>query len=116
MSYTALIADAIQTAFSSLGDLVTTCTYTTRGAYDPATGSTSAGTGYSCSAVITTYNAVETDGTLIKATDRKAIVRAASLTVTPTTEGTLTVGTNTYAVVNVSSDPATATYELQLRA
>jgi hypothetical protein len=116
MSYRQLISSAIDTAFNALGDLVTTCTYRTKGEYSPSTGTVGAGTDYSCPAVITEYDFRDVDNTLIMATDRKAIVRAASLAVQPTTEGVFLIGSKQFAIITVRTDPAGATYELQLRA
>lgn len=59
---------------------------TTQGAYNPSTGGMSAGTSinYTCLVVVTEYNDFVIDGTLVKRGDKKLLVAAKDLDVTPT--------------------------------
>lgn len=68
-----------------------------------------------CLGIVDDYAAHLRDGTLIQQTDRKVLILANSLAITPTTEDTCTIRGATGAIIRVSADPALATYELQVR-
>jgi hypothetical protein len=72
-------------------------------------------TDYTCKAIVDTYKAWERVGTTIQANDRKVLVLATSLDIVPKPGDTVTIRGATYTVVDVGSDPALATYKLQVR-
>ena len=71
---------------------------------------------YTCKAIVEDYAAKYRLEGLIQANDRKLLVLANSLSVTPTTGDRLTIRSQTFHVIMVGVDPALAVWELQGRA
>ena len=117
MSLRELVQANVTTAFKELGDLKSSGTYTSSGGtYDPSTGTVSTGTTYSFTdGVVTVYGSMEIDNTTVLRTDRKLILNATGLGFNPAISGTVTINSSDFKVVSVRSDPAGATYTLQLR-
>lgn len=69
-----------------------------------------------CRGWVDDYSARQRDGTIIKINDRKVIILVPSLEgITPTADDIVTAQ-GQYTVISVKHDPASATYELQVRA
>lgn len=116
-----------QTIAQALGNVMGTLTLsrTTEGTYNPATGGVGEGTTtiYSVKGMLEDFDSMTLqkaqsflDGSIIKAGDRKATILAHGLAITPEPGDTITADGKTHMVVAVSSDPAGATYSLQIRA
>lgn len=90
---------ALQYAGSSM-----TLTRTTPGAYDNATGATgsASSTNYTIQAVMTNYRDALIDGTLILAGDRKALIAASGLAITPAVGDRIVNGSETSEIVKSS--------------
>lgn len=83
--------------------------------HNPLPGAT---TSEDCLAVLVNYKLREIDGTLIKTSDRKALVSTDGVSSVPTVRDQFQIGTDTYQVVNVSTiSPADVAvmWNLQLR-
>ena len=90
----------------------------TTAATNPWDSPTETTTAYPCNGVITNYSAHEIDGTVIRRDDRKVLLAAGGLAVTPTTADTLTIGGVELAIMHVepiapSNDPII--YTVQVR-
>lgn len=111
---------AAQAAMKGAGAVGATKTATLRRTvttFTPSTGNTTTSTtDYSWTGVLTDYADSVIDGTSIIAGDRKFLGAASDITVTPDPEtDTLLIASTTYSIVRVKTDPADATYELQVR-
>lgn len=105
-------------AFVAIGDLLTSVTYRhiTPGAYNPATGTqTPTVTTQSVSVLLVDYATREIDGQVIQPGDQKALCPQSYLSPAPALLDEIVVGSDTWAVVRVAKDPASATWELQVR-
>lgn len=87
--------------------------------YDPATGNlTTASADYAVNALIESYSEFHVAKGLVKAGDRRIIIAAASLSVTPQQGDTLILGGQSLLIVNVKSEYAGSTpilHTLQVR-
>lgn len=103
---------------ADLGESLTLISVTT-GVYDPATSSvTETTTNHSITAAVVNYNANQIDGTLIQAGDRKVIVAASGLAVTPKQNDKVTGLGDTVRVISVRTfreSGSTVAYVLQVR-
>jgi len=102
----------------TLGNLQSTVTYYASGtpSYNATTGAvTVSQTAYSILATLVRYRKEEIDGDAIRVEDKKALIAALNLPVTPTLNDTLVDGANTWIVVGANIDPAGALWILQLR-
>jgi hypothetical protein len=72
-------------------------------------------TTYGCKAIVEGYSDYFKKNGLVDAKDRKVLVLAASLDVTPEPGDRVTVQNVTFSVVTVATDPATAVWEIQGR-
>jgi len=113
---------AAQSAIKAAGSLGATKAVTLRRAssvYDPATGvSTPTNTDYSWTVVADRYSEGIVDGSSIKRGDRRLLGAAADIAITPNAEtDTIIMDSLTYALVGggISTDPATATWTVQVR-
>ena len=79
--------------------------------YDPTTTTAD----YACKGIVDEYSAFDIANSLAQFNDRKILVLATSLSVTPKPDDTITIRGVTYRVVNVSTDPALAVWVLQGR-
>lgn len=113
------IHDAARAGFTAVGNIVETIVYQTiaKGAYDPHAGETWGNTSasYNVPAIIEGYNAIEIDGSAIRANDSKATILQDDLPVEPDTDGRVIRGGHTYRVIGVEADPAGAIWIMQLR-
>lgn len=77
----------------------------------------SAGTGHSCRAILTEFSdfALLASAGVITDRDRKAVILASSLDVTPNVGDALSIGGETLEVMAVDTDPARATWTLRVR-
>lgn len=69
-----------------------------------------------CKGMVDVYDAYYIANSLVEASDRKVLILATSLDVTPTEEMTITIRGVTYQIVSVKVDPALAVWECQCRA
>jgi hypothetical protein len=113
---------AAQSAIKAAGSLGATKSVTLRRAsstYVPATGvSTPTNTDYTWTVVQTFYSDRMVDGTSVKSGDRKLLGAAADLSVTPNPEtDAIVMDSLTWQIVDTGTqtDPATATWTLQVR-
>jgi hypothetical protein len=84
--------------------------------YDPATDTVSdAYTDYTVNIIPSGYNSREVDGQTILATDEKAKILVADLTVDPKRNDQLVRDSVVWEVENVHKDPADAVWTLQIR-
>jgi len=72
-------------------------------------------TTYPCKAIVEGYSDYFKKNGLVDAKDRKVLVLAASLDVTPEPGDRITVQNVTFTAVTVATDPATAVFEVQGR-
>jgi len=70
---------------------------------------------HACRGFVDDYRADQRDGTLIHLNDRKIVILAPSIAVTPVPGDKLTARGQTYTVVTVQADPALATFICQVR-
>jgi hypothetical protein len=111
----AIVADAM-TAFDDLQVTVTLTHQTGAGTYDPATGETAGGTAtYTPRAVLGSYRTFEIDGQNIRPNDKKVLIAANDLAVTPGVDDAVTISGETWVVVDVKTDPASAMWVLRVR-
>lgn len=71
---------------------------------------------YPCKAIHDTYSDFYRAQGLVEAGDRKVLILATSLTVTPQENDKITIRGETFSVVMVRTDPALAVWECQARA
>lgn len=109
----AMIHSAMRGLFIDATLTRTTLTGATEG-WNPSTG-TSSTTAYACKAIVEAYTEREREAELIQANDRRVLVLAGSLAVTPQTSDSITVRGATYEIVAVETDPAEAVWVLQAR-
>lgn len=97
---------------------------TTQGAYNPSTGGMGAGTAvdYTCLVVVTEYNDFVVDGTLVKRGDKRLLVAAKGLDITPSVgdvfllnDGQWKVPDSTGAVKTLAPAGVAIMYEVQIR-
>lgn len=118
MGLSATISSAVQAAFTALGDIPQSVTYTSKGTstYNPTTGAvTSTDTTYTVSMVLESYSSREIDNQIILSTDQKATIPQANLTPTPKVTDTITISSVVWGIVGIGQDPASATWVFQLR-
>lgn len=71
---------------------------------------------HTCRGIVDDYDVSLRDGTgIIEVTDRKVVILATSLAITPEPGNTVTIRGETGTIVHVGADPALATYECQTR-
>ena len=70
---------------------------------------------HACRGFVDDYRADQRDGTLIMQNDRKVVILAPSISVTPVPGDKVTARGQEYTVVTVQADPALATYLCQVR-
>jgi hypothetical protein len=87
--------------------------------YDPATGTnTQTTTDYTVYGRVEEYADAQVDGTLIRTGDRRVLIAAAEVSITPLTSDQLLIASVPHAIVNVKATDATeevATWTLQVR-
>jgi hypothetical protein len=71
---------------------------------------------YSCKAINNSYSDYFQKGGLVEANDRKVLILAASLSVTPAQGDRVTIDGLTLTIINLKTDPAKAVWECQARA
>jgi hypothetical protein len=118
----ATVASAVAAAFSAVGDLAESVTYTsiTTADYNLTTGDIAGQVDVyeGIPVVVSSYNQVEVgaSGGMIKASDRRLLVRAASLACTPKPSDEVTrADGSVWRVESLSGDPANATWDMQTR-
>jgi len=87
-------------------------------ATNPWDNPTTTTTAYTVQIVVDTYKEFSIDGTTVLAGDRKILLSALALSVTPAVEDTLTIGSDAWSVINVKPLAPGATvvlYEIQAR-
>lgn len=94
-----------------------TLSRSTEGSYDPDTGTVIPGTSenFPAKGMVEDWGAYYLASQLVQAGDRKVTILATSLATTPSPNDTVTASGQTWTVVAVSSDPAKATWTLQVR-
>ena len=119
MSLKSTISNAVNAAMNALGDIPVTATFTdvAPGTFDPESGAYSGGseTNHSVSAIFSQYKIERIDGTVIQQGDAKLTLRQADLAITPALGDKVSINGVSYSILNISSDPANATWTLQLR-
>lgn len=88
------------------------------GEYDPETGGVTPPTitAYACRGFVDSYSSYEIANGIAQATDRKVLILATTLAITPNpATDTVTANGQTLTIIGVKSDPAGATWELQCR-
>lgn len=120
MALKGTIAKAVASAFKALSDVKEDVTYWSHqgsSSYDPQTGTyTRAEVDYEFAGVFQGYDAAEVDGELIKSTDQKFLFQQASLPVKPSLLDRVSRADGTqWQIQNIRQDPASVTWELQLR-
>lgn len=120
MGLRSLIAGAVDTAWSALGDIPSTVILRrVTKAYNPATGMwTDTNTDYTLvnKGILLKMESFEIDKINVLSTDRKLILKSNDLPITPNiTSDRILVGVTIYNVVRFFTDPAGATVTLQLR-
>jgi hypothetical protein len=91
---------------------------TTNAASDPETSwipGASTTVAHSCLGMVDEFSAYYLANGLVQANDRRVLILATSLDVTPTEAMTVTIRGATYQIVKVVTDPALAVWELQVR-
>jgi len=82
---------------------------------DPADPPVPTEASYTCKAIVEDYaERFRLDGT-VKFNERKVLILATTLSVTPLPNDRITIRSATYTVMAVASDPALATWELKVR-
>ena len=109
-------ADRLITRFGSAA----TYEHYTEGTFSPITGTTTGATytGYTVKAVVDNFSRSDTDGTLVKADDKNAIMSAKGLSVTPNISGRFSQNGERFTIIAIRpTKPASINviYELQLR-
>lgn len=117
MSLRAVVADAVEAAFNAVGDLKISVVYTppNTGDFNPATGVYATNTDtvtLDAIKVNTKENDRNRDSTRIS--DLTILVKAASLGGDPSSNGTFTISSKVYSILAWTSDPAGATYTIDL--
>jgi hypothetical protein len=115
------IIAGIKTGMSALGNVKETVTYKayqTTSSYDPTTGAvTRTETSYTVEGIFLDYKKREIDNANVFVRDQKFLFLQSELAVTPSLQDRLTrSGGKSWEVIWVEQDPATATWELQVRA
>ncbi len=82
--------------------------------YDPTSG-TPTTTSYTCKGMVDEYTRFERQNSQIEANDRKILVLANSLSITPELDDTITIRSATYTILSVDIDPANAVWVIQGR-
>ncbi len=88
------------------------------GGYDPSTGTVDPGstTIYTARGMVDSFSPAEIQAGIVKSTDRKVTLLTEGLGITPTPEtDKVTVEGADLTIVSVTSDPARATWTLQVR-
>ena len=83
-----------------------------RESFDPADPTQTA---YSCKAIVETYSQMFRRDGLVEANDRKVLILATSLAVTPKAGDRVTISGVTFMVMEVETDPAVAVWTCQGR-
>jgi len=112
------IAAKIGSAFSSLfyaATLVRTTNEVPSGQPSWDKSGTPTTTSYTCKGIVEEYSDYAKANSLVNAEDRKVLILATSLAVTPTDQDKVTIGGKTYRVIEAKTDPATAVWELRCR-
>lgn len=72
-------------------------------------------TEYSAKGFVTDYNERMIDGTIVQRGDKKVILLAGSCTTKPEPGDSVLIDSKYMTIVNVSTDPASASYSIQVR-
>lgn len=80
--------------------------------YDPGEPTT---TDYPCKGMVSDYSAYELQNSRIETGDRKVMVLATSLPITPASGQIMAIRGGNYRIVNVTTDPAQTVWVLQCR-
>ncbi len=109
-------ADRLFTSFSSVTK-ASVYHRITQGAYDPVTGtSADTTTDTPCSVILESWSQNQIDGTIIKAGDRKALVRGSEFGFEPSADDSITIAGVEWSIKDYSTDPAGIVYSLHVRA
>ena len=76
---------------------------------------TAATTNYTCKAMVDVYSDYAIANSLVDAQDRKVLILASTLSVTPTDGDTITIRSVTYTIISVVTDPALAVWECRCK-
>jgi len=119
MSLRATIASAVDSAFSAIGDIPESTTYTvTSKAYDPDTGETATTeTAYTVTAVFLRYELSEQDRQLVRVQDvKKCLIKTSELDIVPKLDDTITRYDGTvYKILGYGQDPTQSLWTFMLR-
>lgn len=114
-----IVQNAALSAFNSIGNLKETVTYKARtsSGYTPGSGPTGGTSSYTVTkAVFIDYKSNEIDGEVIRANDRRLLILASDLAVTPKTDDWVErTGGEIWVIKNIGIDPAQAVWDLQTR-
>ena len=119
MTIRARLATTADRLFDRFASFVQTATYNKAGVptYDATTGTvTQTPTATAVGLIFEDWREDQIDGTIIRAGDRKAMVRAVQITGAPTTDDTVTINSKLWAVIGWSTDPGAILYTLHIRA
>ena len=72
-------------------------------------------TEYPCKGMVDTYSDYAVANSLVDAQDRKILILASSLSITPTNGDKVTIRGATYTVLEVKTDPALSVWELRAK-
>lgn len=111
------IAAKIGSAFASTF-YACTVTRTVPGEPDPSTPwipGAPVATGYACKGIVDSYSDFAIANSLVDAQDRKVLILATSLSITPTDTDKVTIRGNEYQILEVKTDPARAVWELRCK-
>lgn len=118
MGLRSTIQNAVNSAFSAMGDIPISITYTqvSNGGYDANTGSTTeTTTSLTLTAIITSYDQERINAGISLATDQQMLLPGKDLSITPKPQDRVTFDNFTYEVYQVERDPTSALYKIQLR-
>jgi hypothetical protein len=118
MGLRSTIQNAANSAFTALGDIPISVTYTqvSNGGYDTATGSiTEITSTETVTAIITSYAEERINAGLAQSTDRQALIPGKDLGLIPKPQDRISFDSTDYEVYKVEKDPVSAIYKLQLR-
>ena len=118
MGLRSAIQSATNSAFSALGDIPISVTYTqvSSGGYNATTGATTeTTTETTLTALITKFEQENINAGLAQTTDRQMLIPGKDLTITPKPQYRVNFDSRDYEVYKVERDPVSALHKLHIR-
>lgn len=118
MSIRDRLAATADRLFASFASVVQSATYSKAGVptYDASSGTvTQTPVTATVGLIFEDWREDQIDGTIIRAGDRKALMRAIQISGAPTTDDTVTISSKLWAVIGWSTDPGAIVYTLHIR-